>query len=137
MTTETIKLCRNSVCRREIFDGDESTEDPDYCSGCGDLMPAFCSQPDWNQIHRPLIERAAGYEEWNQIATDSLYGGGETTGGQCGNCGNDTWVVHEDRYHGYVVKCETPEGDEPDPDIEPCGAEYVVEYLPGRVVVWL
>jgi hypothetical protein len=135
MTTDTIKQCRNSVCKREIFDGDESTEDPAFCKGCGDLMPAFCPQPNWNMRHLPLPERTA-HEEWHEIPRDNLYPGVPTSGPQCGDCGSESWVVRAHGFDGYLVKCED-DGETLEEWEEPCGNEYDVEWIPGRFVVWL
>lgn len=127
MTNDTLTLCQNPDCRRDLFD-DPSDEDERFCHDCGDLFPAWCPQ------EHPHGSRAL--DEWERIAWEDLVEGADLSGAQCGDCGAQAWVLHGSGQH-WFVKCEEDLDHADDPDYPtPCGAEYGVEFMPGRKIVW-
>lgn len=123
MVTVAPRICINRDCGRALFDGVASNEDPRYCKDCGDLVYAFCPNPEVN--------------EWFMVAEDEddllAKVGDRISGDQCGNCGGSFWWLIED--DGIIAECGP--GTYPDGTrYEGCGAQVPLEMKPGRLVIW-
>lgn len=147
MTTDTIKRCKNFTCRVVLDEWNTSIDDPDYCEVDGDLVIAFCPQPD--HFTGSAEERASKGDEFFRIPIDDDTKGAviEFSADQCGTCGSSQYTYQRNEKGRWVVKCS------PDPiydgieragdecyDAEGhflgCGTEFSVHVMAGRRVNW-